>query len=64
MNEYSKLDSKEVKELSERIANGEISRACRKTDWFNIRLSSGNRVCGSYSHGSENGEFIRISVTK
>jgi hypothetical protein len=62
--EYSQLSKAERHELSERLAAGCISRSCQrsKSDWFNLRLSSGRRVTGAYRWGSECGEFLRLSV--
>jgi hypothetical protein len=62
MNSYYDLTKQEREELSERLANGEISRACKKSDWFNIKLSSGRTACGVYAHESESGEFIRLAI--
>ena len=62
MNSYYDLTKQESEELSERIAAGEISRACKKCDWFNIKLSSGRTACGVYMHESEDGEFIKLAI--
>jgi hypothetical protein len=62
MNDYNKLTGAEQHELCERIADGDISRACRNHDWFNIKLSSGRTACGSYRHGSESGDYIRLAI--
>ena len=62
MNEYNKLTESERQELDESLAKGDISRPCKNHDWFNIKLSSGRRACGAYSHGSESGEYIRLVI--
>jgi hypothetical protein len=59
---YSQLTAAERHELEERLADGDISRACKNSDWFNIKLSSGRTACGSYRHGSESGDYIRLAI--
>jgi len=60
---YHLLTDEEKYQLGEEIANGNISRSCSDSDWFNITLKcSGRRVCGSYKWGSDDGEFTRLSI--
>ena len=58
----SGLTKEEAGELGERIAGGDISRSCQraKIDWFNVRLSNGTRVAGSYEWDSEDWIDIRV----
>lgn len=62
MNDYNKLTDEERIELGDRLASGDISCAFANSDWFNLKLSSGRKVCGAYKHDSELGDFIRLAV--
>lgn len=61
---YSDLTESEQQELADRLAAGEISRACprARSDWFRIRLASGRTACGAYRWESETGEFLRFRI--
>jgi hypothetical protein len=61
---YNSLTMQEQNELANRIANGDISRSCKraKIDWINIQLSTGKRAVGSYRWESGNGEFLRLEI--
>ena len=61
---YYGLSREERTELGDKIANGDISRSCKraKVDWFNIKLSTGRRAVGAYRWGTENGEFLRLEI--
>jgi hypothetical protein len=56
------LSGAEAKELGEALASGDISRSCAsaRIDWFNVRLSGGVRVAGSYSWESEDFRDLRV----
>ena len=56
------LNGAETKELSEALASGDISRSCAsaRIDWFNVRLSGGVRVAGSYRWDSEDFRDLRV----
>jgi hypothetical protein len=62
MNDYNKLTKAEKLELCDRIAQGEISRACSELDWINLKLSTGKICIGKYAHGSDDGAFIQLEV--
>ena len=64
MNEYKLLTTKEQGELAIRIAGGAIQSSCAKTkvDKFNVKLSSGITVRGSYKWGSELGEYLELQI--
>jgi hypothetical protein len=61
MNEYYTLTPEERKELVRKIAEGGISRSCSraKSDWFNIKLSTGRRCVGAYRWDTDNAECPR-----
>ena len=56
------LTETEVRELGEKIAGGAITRSCprARVDWFNVRLSSGRRVAGSYAWDAEDWIDLRV----
>jgi len=64
VNQYKLLTEKEQSELALRIAGGAIQSSCAKTkvDKFNVKLSSGITVRGSYKWGSELGEYIELQI--
>ena len=64
MNQYKLLTTKEQSELAMRIAEGAVQSSCAKAkvDKFNVKLSSGITVRGSYKWGSELGEYLELQI--
>ena len=64
MNEYMNLNREETAELADKLAAGDCwaDDSAEDTDCFDIQLTTGRRVSGSYRWHSGPGEFIELKI--